>query len=121
MAYLNLQKIRDSLQLEVNMEVKDQEHFEIKFDPDCTNKENCAVVIGEEKQIKGTIRLRKYYGKNRIEIPIVQKGLKENLLLDVDIISSCACEDKSRTVKKSSDCSFAGDKQCGICKCNEGR
>ncbi|KAI8427552.1 hypothetical protein MSG28_002061 [Choristoneura fumiferana] len=118
-------QISDNLQLDVNLGAKDKEYFDIKFDPDCTDKKNCAVVIGEEKHIKGTIRLRKYtknyYKGDHIEIPIVQRGLKENLLLVVDIISSCACEDKSRTVPTSPACSFAGDKQCGICKCSEGR
>ncbi|XP_063529115.1 integrin beta pat-3-like [Cydia strobilella] len=115
--------ISNNILLDVNMLAEDKDKFAITFDPDCSQKYSCKVVLGEELRIDGLIKLKTYYGKDNITVPIVQKGLKEALNLDIQIISRCDCEflNHSSYQIQSSFCNSAGDLQCGICSCNENR
>lgn len=72
---------------------------------------------GEEKKIKATIKLLKYFSDKNINIGLVNEGIREQLTVKVDIIDSCDCKRK----ENSTLCSFSGTKRCGICECNEGR
>lgn len=59
--------------------------------------------------------------KMKHEIVIHPIGIKDSLIIELEIDCQCDCEKQNSTDTNSPDCHNAGFIQCGICKCNEGR
>lgn len=109
------------------MTATDKKFIDIKYNPDCTSKrpENdvylksqCTVSHGKEKSLTGTISLLKYYKKDKISIDIAIEGIKERLILDVQVID-CNCAKQPEAESKY--CHGNGTKICGTCDCNPDR
>ncbi|CAH2104938.1 unnamed protein product [Euphydryas editha] len=113
------EKMTFNLKLKVNMKSDHRDYVVISFNPDCYKPANkkCNIQSTKEITIKGTVNLSKYFNTENIEVGIVFEGIKENLMLNINVLNSCNCT----TVQNSSLCNYGGTRRCGICECNQDR
>ncbi|CAG9784616.1 unnamed protein product, partial [Diatraea saccharalis] len=110
------EEITRPVKLKINFKSGQREKFHIIFNPDCVNADtDCKVKNGQEKRFKGTIKLLDYFGVNKTTIDVVIEGIKEKIILEVNIIKDCECASKG--IAEAIECSKAGTFQCGICQC----
>ncbi|XP_026756972.2 integrin beta pat-3-like [Galleria mellonella] len=117
------EEICKTVKLKANMKSEQRKDIAITFNPDCTgltkDKEYCKVMKGEEKHFTGTIKLMEYHEGDDMPIDIVIEGINERLLLDIEVVKQCECEN-GREIN-SKECNEGGTLECGICKCNSNR
>ncbi|KAL4715135.1 hypothetical protein ACJJTC_012182 [Scirpophaga incertulas] len=113
-------EITRTIKLKTNMKSGQRSNFYLSFNPNCAiANDDCSVKTDQVKEITGTIKLLQYFGINNTTVTIGIEGIKEKLILDIEIINYCECEHSG--VKEAPECSDAGTFQCGICKCDPKR
>ncbi|XP_066138889.1 integrin beta-PS-like [Euwallacea fornicatus] len=56
---------------------------------------------------------------NRRTITIKPEGLEDKLVIELEVLCDCGCAANKK--QKDANCSYQGDLECGICRCQEGR
>ncbi|XP_063617946.1 integrin beta pat-3-like [Cydia splendana] len=108
------EKISQQIKLKLNLTDEDRKHFEITFDPNC-DYDNCKVTPGQEMNFTGKILLQQYFNKNQLYIKINPIGLNDEIVLNVTVLSDCACSQYAEI--NSTRCHNIGNWSCGVCEC----
>ncbi|XP_072936318.1 uncharacterized protein [Epargyreus clarus] len=113
------EKITQSLQFKVYLQGNVVSNkIKLSFAPDCyvnIDKKLCTVKLGEQKDIVGKITVPEYIEGNVI-VEIAIKGIKERLILDLEVISECSC-----TKENDNPCKGGAIRRCGVCECPPNR
>lgn len=110
---------------------EDETYIKVSFQSKCldqssakaTERNKCGdIKVGDQVQFDAIIELKKCPKDpkdwQRI-ITISPVGLNEKLVIDLEMVCSCACE-AIPGERKSPSCNKVGTFQCGICQCDDG-
>lgn len=118
-----LQKISSTIELKDNA----NEFLNVKFMSQCLNErtfkqtKKCdEIKVGDEIIFEVELTATSCLATQSLKIYPV--GIDESLIIDIDMICSCSCEDPISDLYQmnSTRCSNKGTHKCGICDCDEG-
>lgn len=124
-----VQENYDKISGSVEMKVEGNEDISVKFKSKCLgtdykeSNECDDIKVGKNVTFDVTLLAKKCPANKdnwKQNFTISPVGLGEKLLVEVELVCGCDCEDKSQWELNSKHCNNKGKRVCGSCDCNEG-